>query len=88
MGQVTIYIEDSALDAAKRAAARAKVSVSQWFAKQAIDERQRQSQSWETFFAELDILRGSNPDDGLDGWDDLLADRHAGLGKDTPRASF
>lgn len=88
MGQVTIYIEDSALDAAKRAAARAKVSVSQWFAKQAIDERQRQSQNWETFFAELDSLRGSELDGSPDGWDELLADRHAGLGKDTPRESF
>lgn len=88
MGQVTIYIEDSALEAAKRAAARAKVSVSQWFAKQAIDERQRQSQSWETFFAELDRQRGAGPADGPDGWDDWLVDRHAGLGKDTPRESF
>lgn len=86
MGQVTIYVEDSALEAAKRAAARAKVSVSQWFAKQAIDERQRQSQSWEAFFEEIDRLRTSN--DGPDGWDDLLADRNAGLGKDTPRESF
>ena len=88
MGQVTIYIEDSALDAAKRAAARAKVSVSQWFAKQAIDERQRQSQNWESFFAELDSLRGPDSDNGPDGWDDLLVDRNAGLGKDTPRESF
>ncbi len=86
MGQVTIYVEDSALEAAKLAAARAKVSVSQWFAKQAIDERQRQSQSWEAFFAELDKLRG--PDDGPDGWDAILADRYAGLGTDTPRESF
>ncbi len=45
MGQVTIYVEDSALEAAKRAAERAKVSVSQWFGKFAIEERQRQSQS-------------------------------------------
>jgi cupin superfamily acireductone dioxygenase involved in methionine salvage len=86
MGQVTIYVEDSALEAAKRAAERAKVSVSQWFAKQAIEERQRQSQSWETFFAEIDQLR--NPNDGPDGWDELLLDRNAGLGRDTPRESF
>ncbi len=46
MGQVTIYVEDSALEAAKRAAERAAVSVSQWFAKYAIEERQRQSQSF------------------------------------------
>ena len=86
MGQVTIYVEDSALEAAKRAAARAKVSVSQWFAKQANDERQRQSQSWEAFFTEIDSLRA--PDDDPNGWDDLLANRNAGLGQDTPRESF
>ena len=67
MGQVTIYVEDSALDAAKRAAERAKISVSQWFGKFAIEERQRQSQSWDAFFAEIDHLRG--PDAGPDGWD-------------------
>ena len=88
MGQVTIYVEDSALEAAKRAAERAKVSVSQWFAKQAIEERQRQSQSqnWEAFFAEIDRLRDA--DDGPDGWDELLADRLNGLGKDRPREPF
>ena len=37
MGQVTIYVEDGALDAVKLAAERAKVSVSQWFAKYAIE---------------------------------------------------
>lgn len=86
MGQVTIYVEDSALEAAKRAAERAKVSVSQWFAKQAIEERERQSQSWEAFFADIDRLR--DPHDGPDGWDELLLDRNAGLGRDTPRESF
>lgn len=86
MGQVTIYVEDSALEAAKRAAERAKVSVSQWFARQAIEERERQNQSWDTFFAEIDRLR--DPNDGPDGWDELLLDRNAGLGRDTPRESF
>jgi len=86
MGQVTIYVEDSALEAAKRAAERAHVSVSQWFGKFAIEERQRQSQSWEAFFAEIDHLRG--PDEGPDGWDALLLDRNAGVGQDTPRESF
>ena len=86
MGQVTIYVEDSALEAAKRAAERAKISVSQWFAKYAIEERQKQSQSWEAFFAEIDCLRG--PDKDPDGWDDLLLDRNRGLGQDTPRESF
>jgi len=86
MGQVTIYVEDSALEAAKRAAERAKVSVSQWFARQAIEERQRQNQSWDAFFVEIDRLR--DPNDGPDGWDELLLDRNAGLGRDTPRESF
>jgi len=86
MGQVTIYVEDSALEAAKRAAERAHVSVSQWFGKFAIEERQRQCQSWESFFAEIDCLR--SPDEGSDGWDALLLDRNAGVGQDTPRASF
>ena len=86
MGQVTIYVEDSALDAAKRAAERAKISLSQWFGKFAIEERQRQSQSWEAFFAEIDRLR--QPGEGPDGWDELLHDRNAGLGQDTPRDSF
>jgi cupin superfamily acireductone dioxygenase involved in methionine salvage len=63
MGQVTIYVEDSALEAAKRAAERAKVSVSQWFAKYAMEERQRQSQSWDAFFAEIDRLRDAGGDD-------------------------
>jgi hypothetical protein len=86
MGQVTIYVEDSALEAAKRAAERAKVSVSQWFAKQAIEERQRQSQSpsWEAFFAEIDRLR----DEG--GGDDFptLEEIRAGEVPDSPRESW
>jgi hypothetical protein len=63
MGQVTIYVEDSALEAAKRAAERARVSLSQWFGKFAIEERQRQSQSWEAFFAEIDRLHDAGGDD-------------------------
>lgn len=63
MGQVTIYVEDSALDAAKRAAERAKVSVSQWFAKFAIEEKQKQAQGWDAFFAEIDRLRDEGGDD-------------------------
>ncbi|MDD4944292.1 hypothetical protein [Rhodoferax sp.] len=88
MGQVTIYVEDSALEAAKRAAERAKVSLSQWFGKFATQEREAQDQrrNWETFFAEIDRLR--DPNDGPDGWDELLLDRNAGLGQDTPRESF
>jgi len=63
MGQVTIYVEDAALDAAKRAAERKKVSVSQWFAKFAIEEKQKQTQGWDAFFAEIDRLRDEGGDD-------------------------
>ncbi len=83
MGQVTIYVEDSALDAAKRAAERAKISVSQWFGKFAIEERQRQSQSWEAFFAEIDRLR----DEGGDDFPSLEEIR-AGEVPDSPRESW
>ncbi len=83
MGQVTIYVEDSALDAAKRAAERAKISVSQWFGKFAIEERQRQSQSWEAFFAEMDRLR----DEGGDDFPSLEEIR-AGEVPDSPRESW
>lgn len=62
MGQVTIYVEDSALDAAKRAAERTQVSVSQWFAKFAIEEKNKQAQNWDAFFAEIDSLRNVNGD--------------------------
>lgn len=86
MGQVTIYVEDKALEAAKRAAERDKVSLSQWFGKFATQERERQGQSWDAFFAEIDRLRDES--DGPDGWDELLLDRNAGLGQDTPRESF
>ncbi|MBK9443612.1 MAG: hypothetical protein IPN53_20905 [Comamonadaceae bacterium] len=83
MGQVTIYVEDSALDAAKRAAERAKISVSQWFGKFAIEELQRQSQSWEAFFAEIDRLR----DEGGDDFPSLEEIR-AGEVPDSPRESW
>lgn len=63
MGQVTIYVEDAALEAAKRSAERSKVSVSQWFAKFAIEEKERQNQSWESFFAEIDRLKAMGGND-------------------------
>jgi len=62
MGQVTIYVEDSALEAVKQAAEKSKVSVSQWFAKFAVEEKRKQTQDWDSFFAEIDALGGS-PDD-------------------------
>ena len=83
MGQVTIYVEDSALEAAKRAAAKAQVSVSQWFAKFASEERQRQSQNWDTFFAEIDRLRDEGGDDFP-----TLEEIRAGEVPDSPRESW
>jgi hypothetical protein len=62
MGQVTIYVEDSALEAAKQAAEKSKVSVSQWFAKFAVEEKRKQTQDWDSFFAEIDALGGSSDD--------------------------
>jgi hypothetical protein len=62
MGQVTIYVEDGALEAAKQAAEKSKVSVSQWFAKFAVEEKRKQTQDWDAFFAEIDAIGGS-PDD-------------------------
>ena len=43
MAQVTIYVEDSALEAARQAAARAQMSLSQWFAQFAAAEQRRRS---------------------------------------------
>lgn len=83
MGQVTIYVEDSALEAAKRAAERAKVSVSQWFAKHAVEERERQNQSWESFFAEIDRLRDEGGDDFPS-----IGEIRAGEVPDSPRESW
>jgi len=62
MGQVTIYVEDSALEAAKQAAEKSKVSVSQWFAKFAVEEKRKQTQDWDSFFAEIDAMGGSPGD--------------------------
>ena len=87
MSQVTIYLEEDSLAAAKTAAARAQMSVSKWFAQFAEAEKQKPLQSWDGFFAELDSLSPSNPD-ATDGWDTLLKDRYSGLGTDTPRESF
>lgn len=83
MGQVTIYVEDSALDAAKKAAGRAHVSVSQWFAKFAIEEKKTQGQSWEAFFAEIDRLRDEGGDDFLS-----IEEIRAMEAPDSPRASW
>ena len=87
MSQVTIYLEEDTLVAAKTAAARAQISVSKWFAQFAEAEKQKPLQSWDGFFAELDNIDPTNPD-ATDGWDALLKDRNEGLGTDAPRESF
>lgn len=61
MAQVTIYLEDSALQAAREAAARHHLSLSQWFAQFARQEKQRQAQDWGSFFAQVDAI--SSPAD-------------------------
>jgi hypothetical protein len=85
VSQVTIYLEEDTLAAAKAAAARAQMSLSKWFAQFAEAEKQKPRQSWSEFFAEIDRLRTAGPDDG---WDELLADRHGDLGTDAPRERF
>jgi hypothetical protein len=87
MSQVTIYLEEDTLAAAKSAAARAQMSVSKWFAQFAEAEKQKPAQSWDDFFAGIDGLNLINPD-VADGWDVLLKDRYIGLGTDLPRQSF
>ena len=87
MSQVTIYLEEDTLAAAKIAAGRAQMSVSKWFAQFAEAEKQKPVQSWKDFFAEIDKLKTKTPA-ATDGWDDLLKNRNEGLGTDTPRQSF
>ena len=55
MSQVTIYLEEDTLVAAKTAAARAQISVSKWFAQFAEAERQKPLQSWDGFLLSLTI---------------------------------
>ena len=87
MSQVTIYLEEDTLAAAKAAAARTQMSLSKWFAQFAEAEKQKPIQSWDVFFTEIDGL-GSPDADAADGWDALLKDRYSGLGTDVPRQSF
>jgi hypothetical protein len=63
VGQVTIYVEDSALQAAREAATRAQMSLSQWFAQFAADEKKRQSKDWNAFFTEIDAMTAAGDDD-------------------------
>jgi hypothetical protein len=66
MSQVTIYLEEDTLAAAKTAAARAKMSLSKWFAQFAEAEKAKQLPSWEEVFAEIDHLRDPESDKALD----------------------
>lgn len=87
MSQVTIYLEDDTLAAAKEAAKRAHVSVSRWFAQFAEAEKQKKSKNWDELFAELDAMRKPGDDTDLD----FLLDpnlRYSGIGKDLPRESM
>jgi len=86
MSQVTIYLEDDTLDAAKSAAARAGLSLSRWFAQFAEAEKRRLGTDRSAFWAEIDRLRASGGDDGLDFL--LGPDRHSDLGVDAPRESL
>ena len=87
MSQVTIYLEDDTLAAAKEAAAKEKLSVSKWFAQFAEAEKSRRANDWGSFWAEIDALKQPG-DDGA--WDFLLDPklRYADLGQDLPRESL
>lgn len=87
MSQVTIYLEDDALAAAKEAAARSKLSVSKWFAQFAEAEKARNTSDWSSFWAEIDAKKTASDESA---WDFLLDPklRYAGLGQDIPRESM
>jgi hypothetical protein len=83
MPQVTIYLPADHLAAAKAAAARAQVSVSQWFGQFAANEVPQTPDDRRAFWARIDALRGSDDADGLD----VLLDpkqRYADFGRDRP----
>lgn len=87
MSQVTIYLEDDTLAAAKEAAKHAHMSLSKWFAQFAEAEKQKPKQSWNEFFVEIDRLRTPESDRELD----FLLDpklRYADLAADRPLESF
>ena len=90
MSQVTIYLDDDTLQAAKAAAARAHISVSKWFSQFAEAEKASLSANRQKFWQEIDALRGPDPapeDETLD----YLTQPHcrdADLGVDGRRVSF
>jgi hypothetical protein len=66
MSQVTIYLEEETLALAKVAAARAKMSLSKWFAQFAEAEKTKPLRSWDEVYAEIDRLRDPESDKALD----------------------
>lgn len=66
MAQVTIYLEEDTLALAKAAAARARMSLSKWFAQFAEAERAKPLPSLNEMFAEIDRLRDPESDQALD----------------------
>ncbi len=87
MSQVTIYLEPETLELAKACAARAKLSVSKWFAQKVESERDSMRTDRTAFWQYIDTLRHGETDDGMDFVLDP-AQRHADLGQDAPHASF
>ena len=83
MSQVTIYLEDDTLEAAKEAAARAGLSLSRWFAQFAEAENRQRAPDRAASWAEVARLRAQGGDDGLDVL--LGPERHSDLGVDAPR---
>jgi hypothetical protein len=84
MSQVTIYLEEDTLAAAKVAASRAQLSVSKWFAQFAEAEKAKQPSDLASLFAEIDQLRTPESDNALDFLIDQR-NRYADLGQDAPR---
>jgi hypothetical protein len=83
MSQVTIYLEEDTLAAAKAAAARAKMSLSKWFAQFAEAEKAQNNGSLSEMFAEIDRLRA----DGCDDFPDLIELRATDV-LDRPREAW
>lgn len=87
MSQVTIYLDSATEAAARQAAARAKLSLSRWFAQFAEAEKNKLSSDRDGFWAEIDRLRAPEDDKRLDTLLDPRT-RYAGLSKDRPLAAF
>jgi hypothetical protein len=69
MSQVTIYLEEETLALAKAAAARAKMSLSKWFAQFAEAEKTKPKADLGAFMDELDRAYGT---EGRNDFDFLL----------------